>query len=76
MKNEGGEEMKLDTLSEKFLEKVVSAYWFACDEQKRAVLPSDLTSVPWVSDLLDEQFELALRIEADVEGWDMARQKY
>ena len=68
--------MKLDKLAEKFVEKVVSAYWSACDEQKRAVLPSSLTTVTWLTDLLDEQFEIALRIEADVEGWDMARQKY
>lgn len=68
--------MKIDTLAEKFLEKVVMAYWSACDEKKCSIDPSDLTKMKWVEELLDEQYEIALRCEADPEEWDMARQKF
>lgn len=68
--------MTIDQIASEVEQKILDLYWSACDAEKRAVLPSDLTSMGWVQELLDEQFEIALNIEGEVEGWDLAREKY
>lgn len=68
--------MTIDEIADEVWDKIVALYWAACDEKQAPVDPSDLTEMKWVEDLLDEQYEIALRCEADPDGWDLARQKF
>lgn len=68
--------MTIDQIAGDALDKIVTLYWSVCDEKKAAVDPSELTQFEWVEDLLDEQYEIALMIESDPDGWDFGRQKF
>lgn len=68
--------MKIDAVADDAFDKIVAAYWSACDQKQAAVDPGELTKLEWVEELLDEQFDIAMRCEADPEGWELARQKW
>lgn len=68
--------MIVDHIATEAENQILELYWRLCDGKKAAVDPSELTKIDWVEELLDEQFEIALRCESDPEGWDLARQKW
>lgn len=56
--------------------KIDAAYWAACDAEQRAIDPRDLTDDAWAIDMLDQSYDIALRIESDPLGWAEGRAKF
>lgn len=56
--------------------KIHAAYWVACDASKAAIDPRDVTDDSWAIDMLDEAYDIALRISEDPLGWEEGRQKW
>jgi hypothetical protein len=67
---------KIARLAEKAEDRITAAYWAACDELQAAVDPSEMGLPGWAEDLLQEQYDMALRMESDPLGWEEGRAKW
>lgn len=56
--------------------KIFDAYWAACDAAQAPIDPRDVTTDAWAIDMLDEAYDIALRIADDPLGWEEGRQKW
>lgn len=56
--------------------KIHAAYWAACDAAKASIDPEDVTDDQWAIDMLDEAYDIAMRIEEDPLGWQEGRSKW
>lgn len=65
----------MDEIADQAEERLHQLYWEACDSQKRAIDPQELTTHDWVVQLLAEAYDIALRVETDRGGWDEGRSK-
>ena len=52
---------------------IVAAYFDACDDAQAAVVPADMTDVAWARAFLEDIYDYALAMEADLAAWDVAR---
>lgn len=68
--------MTIDEIAERASEQLHAAYWSACDEQRRAIDPGDLTDEAWAVELLSEAYDIAMRVESDPLGWSEGRAKF
>lgn len=63
----------LDQIADGAANKIISAYWAACDIAQEAIAPDTLTAQRWVIDLLGEAYEAALDAESHPDGWKAGR---
>lgn len=68
--------MTLDEIAQEAADRIHAAYWSACDEARRAIDPSKLTTEQWVEDMLAESYDIAMRIDEDPLGWEEGRAKF
>lgn len=57
-------------------DQISDAYWAACDDAQAAIDPRDVTDERWAVELLDEAYDVALRVESDPLGWVEGRSKF